>query len=109
MKKSEEIIDHYLKDNEWYFEEEYDADGFPVESSADELIGNLTNQELCDMLKDAMEHVASEQRKEVTTVVSNSFKKLCRQGKLGINCKTEWLCDGCKHLNEITKELEEQL
>lgn len=59
----EEIVD-YLKEHDMYYVEEFDEEGFPIDDKANDLIGDMTNSELCDILVESMEDIAEIQSKK---------------------------------------------
>ncbi|MBQ0074662.1 MAG: hypothetical protein KBT34_10755 [Prevotella sp.] len=68
----EEIID-YLKESDMYYVEKLDEEGFPIDDEANDLVGDLTKVELCDMLIESMEDIAEVQRKRDIEKVWNFF------------------------------------
>lgn len=82
---SEEIVS-YLNENDMYFIEEYDKEGFPINDEANDLVGYMTNAELCEHVTDAMEYIADIQRKI-------DIEKVCR-----------WLENNYSHFDGKTED-----
>lgn len=70
----EEIIS-YLNENDMYFTEEYDEEGFLINDKVNDLIGYMTNAELCECVIDAMEYIAEVQRKKDIEKACKWFRK----------------------------------
>lgn len=94
----EEIID-YLKENDMYYIEEFDEEGFPIDDEAHDLIGDLTNAELCDILIESMEDIAEIQRKKDIEKACDAYCKMC-----DVNCDSGDTCNGLERFKKYMEE-----
>lgn len=105
-KTIKEEINDYLNENDMYFVEEYDRDGFPVNDEADNLIGDMTNYELCELVTDSMEYIAEVQYKKDIKKACDAYCKVC--GHFAHSVPTHICRQDCHYYTDFKQAMKEE-